>query len=135
MSGQPQLTATERRTLKTAAYGAVYLVSHAEPGFFAMLRESFAASGVLRDSTGVVREALTRGGQPRLPKAPQEAVEAVVLPALRDSVGILRAKAPDDLEHFRDTVLTAASRVAGAAGGVHPAEAAALDKIRDALGR
>jgi hypothetical protein len=127
------LSEEERRTLKTGAFGAVFLVSHAEPGFFAMLRESFAASGALMDSTGLVREVLTGGVQPQIPREPPEAVEAVVLPALRRSMEILRAKAPEQVDEYRGTVLAAVSRVAEASHGVRDSERAAIDKIRTAL--
>jgi len=127
------LTDADKRTLRTAAFGAVSLVSEADPGFLAMLRESVAASGALADSPGQVRAALLTGDVPELPRRPPEAVETVVLPALRDSVEILRAKAPDELAAFRDVVLDAAARAAGAVGGFSEAEAAARDKIREAL--
>ena len=70
---------------------------------------------------------------PELPRRPPEAVEAVVLPALRESVEILRAKAPEEAAAFRDVVLDAAARVGAAVGGFSEAEAAARDKIREAL--
>ena len=128
------LTEEDKQVLKTGAFGAVYLVSHADPGFFSMLRESMAASVVLADSTGLVREVLTGGGQPKVPRQPLEAVEAAVLPALRQSVSILTEKAPHELQHYRDTVLAAVRRVAEASRGVHEAEAEAIEKIRAALG-
>jgi hypothetical protein len=128
------LTEEEKQTLKTGAFGAVYLVSHADPGFFAMLRESVAASGALADSTGLVREVLTGGSQPLVPREPPEAVEAAVLPALRRSVEILRAKSPGDEQQYRDTVLSAVHRVAAASRGIRAAEKAAIEKIREALG-
>jgi hypothetical protein len=127
------LSESDLQTLKTAAFGAVYLVSNADPGFFSMLRESFAASGALSSGKGVVRQVLTTGGLPTLPRQPREAVEAVVLPALRKSVAILREKAPEELADFRTLLLDAVERVAAATGGVTEAEAAALDKIRAAL--
>jgi hypothetical protein len=128
------LTEEEKQTLKTGAFGAVYLVSHADPGFFAMLRESVAASGALADSTGLVREVLTGGSQPLVPREPPEAVEAAVLPALRRSVEILRTKSPEDEQQYRDTVLSAVHRVASASRGIRAAEKAAIEKIREALG-
>jgi hypothetical protein len=131
-STQP-LTDEEKQVLKTGAFGAVYLVSNADPGFFSMLRESVAASGALAHSTGLVRDALTGGEQPIIPRQPPEAVEAVVLPALRRSVAILRRKAPGDVGEYRDTVLAAVRRVAAASHGVHRAEAAAIEKVRAAL--
>jgi hypothetical protein len=128
------LTDDEKRTLKTAAFGAVFLVANADPGFFSMLRESFAASGALAGSTGLVKEVVTAGALPKLPKDSPEQVEAAVLPALRQSVQILAAKAPAELENYRTTVLAAADRVANASEGVSAREAEMLAKVRDALG-
>lgn len=125
-------------TLKRAAFGAVFLVSNAEPGVLSMVKESFAASDAIAGSTGLVREVLTTGGLPRLSPGssvevkPAE-VEAVALPELRRAVEILRAKVPDELENYRRTVLRAGDEVARASDGVSAAEAAMLDKIRDAL--
>jgi len=128
------LTDEERQVLKTGAFGAVYLVSHADPGFFSMLRESLAASDALAHSTGLIRDVLTGGDQPRVPREPPEAVEAVVLPALRESVAILRSKAPEEEQRYRDTVLSAVRRVAEASRGVRAAERTAIEKIEAALG-
>ncbi|MFK3980114.1 hypothetical protein ACI2K4_06985 [Micromonospora sp. NPDC050397] len=124
-------------TLKRAAFGAVFLVSNADPGVLSMVRESFAASSAIADSTGLVREVLTTGGLPRFSTDSTEVkpgeVEAVALPALRRAVEILRAKVPGEVENYRNTVLRAGDEVARAADGVSGAEAAMLDKIRDAL--
>ncbi|MGR6317713.1 hypothetical protein Q2K19_04335 [Micromonospora soli] len=127
------LTADELLTLKTGAFGAVFLVSNAEPGMLAMVRESFAASGAFGDAGGVVKEALTDGPLPQLPRDSALEIEAAVLPALRRSVEILRAKSPGDVATYRSVVLTAADRVAQAQAGMTPAEAAVIDKIRQAL--
>ncbi|MFY1633459.1 hypothetical protein ACN27F_09290 [Solwaraspora sp. WMMB335] len=128
-----ELTDDERSTLKTAAFGAVYLVSNADPGVFGMVKESFAASGAFAGATGLVREVLATGDLPRLPRDTPAEVERLVLPALRESVAILTAKAPQELEPYRSTVIDAADRVAQAASGVDPAEATMVDKIRQAL--
>ncbi|SCG38049.1 hypothetical protein [Micromonospora inositola] len=128
-----RLTAEERLTLKTGAFGAVFLVSNAEPGMFAMIRESMAASGALSDASGVVKEALTVGPLPQLPRDSALEVEAVALPALTRAVAILRDKAPGEVEAYRSVVLAAADRVAGAHRGVALAEAAVIDRIRAAL--
>ncbi|MGW4463147.1 hypothetical protein [Micromonospora sp. NPDC004704] len=125
-------------TLKRAAFGAVFLVSNADPGVLSMVRESFAASNAIAGSTGLVREVLTTGGLPRFTsnrpgEVKPDEVESVALPALRSAVRILRAKAPDELENYRETVLRAGDEVARASDGVSEAESAMLDKIRDAL--
>ncbi|MEV0002111.1 hypothetical protein AB0H28_07455 [Micromonospora sp. NPDC050980] len=128
-----RLTADEQLTLKTGAFGAVFLVSNAVPGVLAMVRESIAASGALADAGGVVKEALTTGPLPQLPRDSALEIESVVLPALGRAVEILRAKSPADVEAYRSVVLAAADRVAQAHRGMEPAEVAAIDKIRAAL--
>ncbi|MEU8260716.1 hypothetical protein AB0C02_08850 [Micromonospora sp. NPDC048999] len=127
------LTPDERLALKTGAFGAVFLVSNAEPGMLAMVRESIAASGAFGAASGVVKEALTTGPLPELPRDSALEIEATVLPALTRSVAILREKSPRDVEAYRSVVLTAADRVAQAHRGVTAAEATVLDRIRDAL--
>jgi hypothetical protein len=127
------LTEDEQLTLKTGAFGAVFLVSNAEPGMLSLVRESFAASGALGGASGVVKEALAVGPLPQLPRDSPLEIEATVLPALRRAMEILRAKSPGDVEAYRSVVLAAADRVAQADQGVSASEAAMIDKIRDAL--
>ncbi|BCB87450.1 hypothetical protein [Phytohabitans suffuscus] len=128
------LTAEEKSTLKTAAFGAVYLVSDADPGFFAMLRESFAASGALAGATGLVKEVLSTGPLPKLPRGSTAEVEAVVLPALSRSVAILREKAPSEVDNYQAAVVTAVEQAANASHGVNAREADALAKVKTAVG-
>jgi len=128
------LTDHEKKTLKNAAYGAVFLVSNADPGFLAMFKESFAASKALAGSSGVVREVLTTGGIPSLPKTSPAELERTVLPELTRSMGILAAKAPDEVDAYRSTVLAACEQVAAAVSGVKESETAEITKIKVALG-
>lgn len=128
------LTTDEKMTLKTAAYGAVSLVSNADPGVFSMIKESFAASHPFANATGLVKDALTTGGLPELPRESPAELEAVVLPVLRQSVAILQAKAPQELDNFRSAVVTAIDRVGRAYRGVNEDEAAATARVKDALG-
>lgn len=130
---KPPLTAEEKLTLKTGAFGAVFLVSNADPGLVALVRESFAASGLIAGTSGVVRDALTGGPLPRLPEGPAQQVELAVLAALGRAVGILREKAPGEVAAYRSFVLAAADRVARAHRGVDPAELVAIDRIRTVL--
>ncbi|MEQ4302514.1 hypothetical protein ABNF97_14145 [Plantactinospora sp. B6F1] len=127
------LTEEERATLKGAAFGAVFLVSSAEPGAFAMLRESLAASDAFAGTTGLVRELLTTGALPRLPAGSPDEVSAAVLPALRRSVEILRSRDPDEVASYRSAVLRAAEEVARAHDGISPNETAVLASVREAL--
>jgi hypothetical protein len=128
-----ELTDHERATLKRAAFGVVYLVSSADPGFLSMVRESVAASGAFTTARGLARDVLTSGGLPNLPRKDPGRAEAEVLPALTESVAILRAKAPGEVDNYRDAVLAAAQRAAEATHGVNASEAAVLAKVRAAL--
>ncbi|WDZ87316.1 hypothetical protein [Micromonospora cathayae] len=127
------LTAEEKLTLKTGAFGAVFLVSNADPGLLALVRESFAASGVIAGARGVVKDALTSGPLPRLPEGSAQQVELAALGALDRALAILREKAPGEVAAYRSVVLTAADRVARAHRGVDPAEQVAIDRIRAVL--
>ncbi|MFI7609198.1 hypothetical protein ACIBTV_29365 [Micromonospora sp. NPDC049366] len=130
---EQRLTDEERLTLKTGAFGAVFLVSNADPGVLSVLRESAAASGAFADASGVVKEALTSGPLPRLPRDSALEIESTVLPALTRSVRILSEKSPTEVAAYRSLVLAAADRVARAHAGVAPAEEAVIARIRAAL--
>ena len=127
------LTEDELDTLRNAGFGAVALVANADPGFFELFRESFAASGALADATGLVRQVFDTGQLPELPRGSAAELEATVLPALHRSVEILQAKAPAELKNFSATVLAACEQAAGAADGVGGPEQAMLSKVRAAL--
>jgi hypothetical protein len=128
------LTDDERTLLRRAAYGAIALVSRADPGFFATFREAMAGSKALQEAPEQVRSLLTEGGQFPAPQRGSAAeVEANVLGDLRRAVQVLSAKAPAQVSGFRTVVLAAAGQAAGVSGGVAPAEQSAIDRIRDAL--
>jgi hypothetical protein len=127
------LTDDERMILRTAAFGAVFLVSNAAPGPISMIKESFAASDTINDSSGLVKDVLTTGPLPQLPNDRAE-VEEVVLPALRRAVEILEVRAPDEVGRYRATVVAAARQVAEASQGVNEAESTEVVKVMAALG-
>lgn len=126
------LTHDEQQTLKEGAYGAIFLVANADPGALDMVRESFAASKVLVRSYGVVREALTSGGLPELPRSKAD-LEPRVLSALRRSMAILKAKTPAEADTYRAWVIEACHQAAAAADGVKDNESVELSKISSAL--
>jgi GNAT superfamily N-acetyltransferase len=127
------LSDEEKTTVRNAAFGAVYLVSNADPGVLAMIKESFAASAALARTPGPVGELLTHGGLPSVPKvAPAELAERV-LPELTQAITLLREKEPAELAAFRTAVTEACDKVAEASKGVSDAEAAVLGKIKAIL--
>jgi hypothetical protein len=127
-------TDQERQTLRTAAFGAVNMVSSAEPGFLDMVKESFAGSKAFAKSPEL-RDVLRSGGMPKMPSGSRQEVEQNVISALSDSRQILESKGQDELNGFRTAVSEAVDEVAGAAGGgTSPNEQEAIGKIKAAIG-
>jgi GNAT superfamily N-acetyltransferase len=127
------LSDEEKSAIRNAAFGAVYLVSNTDPGLFAMVKESFAASSALAKTPGSLGELLTHGGLPTVPKVPPAELEGQVLPELTRALALLTEKAPDDVAAFRAAVTEACDKVAEASKGVSAAETAVLEKIKSAL--
>ena len=127
-------TDQERQTLRTAAFGAVYLVSSAEPGFLDMVKESFAGSKAFAKSPEL-KDVMRSGGMPMMPKGQRQDIERDVLSALSSSQQILQSKGQDQLDGFRAAVTQAVDEVADAAGGGASAnEQQAITKIKAAIG-
>ena len=124
----------ERQTIRTAAFGAIYLVANAEPGLFDLVKESFAGSKGFASSSPELRDLLKTGGIPQVPKGSPTDIESGVLTALSQSTSILQAKGQPELESFRNAVTTAIDQVAAAADDVSANEQAAIGKVRVALG-
>lgn len=129
-----EYTDQERQTLRTAAFGAVYLVSSAEPGMLDMLKESFAGSKAFASASADLRDLLRAGGLPQIPKGAPADIESGVLAALSESTEILKSKGQNELDGFRGAVTKAVDQVAAAADDVSPNETAAIGKVKAALG-
>lgn len=130
-----EYTDQERQTLRTAAFGAVFLVSKADPGFFDTMKESFAGSKAFATASPELRDLLKSGGIPKVPGGSPSEIEAGVLSALHNSTEILQAKGQPELDGFRSAVSTAVDQVAAAAGGgTSPAEQEAITKVKAAIG-
>ncbi|MEV0457041.1 hypothetical protein [Catellatospora methionotrophica] len=129
-----EYTDQERQTLRTAAFGAVFLVSHADPGFFASFKESIAGAKALAGASPELQAVFKTGGLPEIPKGSPAELESGVITALQQSTGILQAKSPQDLTEFRSVIAAACDQVANASGGVKDTETAAIAKVHAALG-
>jgi hypothetical protein len=129
-----EYTDEERKTIRTAAFGAMTLVSAADPGLLATFKESLAGAKALAMSSPELQNLFKSGGLPEVPKGSPAEVEAAVLGALQQSTQILQAKAPQELAGFRSAIAAACDQVANASGGVTDTEAAAIDKVKSAAG-
>ena len=154
MARRSDFTDAEWETMQTGIRGAGLLVSGSDRGVLSTLREGRAfatkldragqrsASQLVSELVKTMRIRLSGSGADR---------ERETLDALRESIAVLEAKAPDEVEAYRAFVLEVAESVAGAAPdagrlerlaldlvGTPPSssggEEAVLDRIRAALG-
>lgn len=129
------LSAAEKTTIRTAAYGAVDLMSYAG---VAGSPHKIATNGflALTSATGAVGHALAekRRGE-KLNYQSGAALADQVLPALSASVALLAKADAAEAKNFRSTVLTAVEAAAQAGRGEPtPPVAAMVRKISEALG-
>ncbi|HCT77091.1 MAG TPA: hypothetical protein DGT23_10970 [Micromonosporaceae bacterium] len=124
-----EYTDQERDTIRTAAFGAMTLVSAADPGFFAMFKESMAGAKALAAAPQPLQGLLKSGGMPTAAKD-----KASVLAALQQTKQILSGKSPEDLQAFQNVISTAINEVAGASKGVAESETAAINEVKSAIG-
>ncbi|MCP2241696.1 TerB family tellurite resistance protein [Lentzea aerocolonigenes] len=124
-------TEAEGQTLRTAVFGAMVLVSTADPG--SVDEESHAGIRAMTLLSDDLR-AVIAAAPPALPKGTTSDVEAGVLAALRESVAIIDAHEPRDVAIFRAAVTEMCRSVAGADGEVAVTEKAMVTRVVEALG-
>jgi len=127
-----EYTEEEGRTFRTAVFGAMVLVSTADPG--SLDQESQAGGRAMAHLSPELREVL-KAGRPELPAGSVSDVENGVLSALSRSVEILAARAPAEAAAFPAAVVAICREVAGADGQVAAAEGAMVAKVQAALAR
>jgi hypothetical protein len=132
------LSDSEIETLRHGAMGAGLLVTVSDRGFFDTFKEAGAlAKHVAAAHEGSESEVVRRVAEGHSTgfgvTTPVDKVESGTVEALRASVQLLQAKAPDELEAYRTFVLDLARSVAAAAPGGDEAEGGAIAKIEAAL--
>jgi hypothetical protein len=139
MATKADFSEDEWKTMQKAVTGAGMLVSASHRDFTDSFGEATTLAKFLgrqrdQSTSQLVRElAEVRRTGFGFTDSPQE-IEAETLDALRSATATLAAKAPDEVDAYRQLVLDVAEAVANAKGGIKPVEAAAMDKIREALG-
>ena len=139
MTSKADFTQEEWETLQKGLTGTGMLVSVADPGVMDSFGESSALAKYLTSqrtagATELMRElGGTHGTGFGLTTNPNELRSGTIL-ALQSAVGILSAKAPDEVEPYRQMVLGVATAVAEAKKGVSPTEEAVIGVVKDALG-
>jgi hypothetical protein len=139
MAKKDDFTQDEWTKLEQGVMGATMLVATADPGFFDTFKETKAMAKHVADartsaSSELIKELAheSRLSGFGLVKSPQE-LEQDTVGALSSAVSTLHAKAPDEVDAYRQFVLGIAQSVANAAGGVATSESGAIEKIKTAL--
>ena len=138
MAGKADFTEREWDTLQKGVTGSAMLVSVADQGFFDTFKEVGALAKHLSEArktseTPLIKElAEVRGGGFGLTASPDE-VEKGTMEALRSGISTLQAKAPEEVQAYRDFVLGVAQSVAKAADEIGVPETGAIDKIKAAV--
>jgi hypothetical protein len=138
MATKADFTEDEWEALQKGVTGAGMLVSVSDRDFTDSFGEARALakhlaaqrespSTLVRDLVGVHSSGFG------FRTSPQE-LESQTIEALRSAMTTLQAKAPDEIEAYRQLVLGLAEDVAEAKGGVKDTETAAIQKISAALG-
>jgi tellurite resistance protein len=139
MATKADFSEAEWQAMQRGVTGAGMLVSVADQDFTDAFGESSAMAKYLSSqrtigATALMRELGTTHGTGFGLTARPEEVRAGTVEALRSTLATLQAKAPDEVEPYRQLVLGIATAVAEAKGGVKPTEEAALQLIEEALG-
>ncbi|MET8764761.1 hypothetical protein [Lentzea sp. NPDC004782] len=123
-------TEAEGKTLRTAVFGAMVLVSTADPG--SVDEESHAGIRAMTLLPDELR-AVIAAAPPTLPEGSASDVEAGVLAALKDAVRIIDAHDPREVPVFRGAVTEMVRSVAGADGEVAASEKEMVARVVEAL--
>ena len=138
MAKKSDFTEQEWEALKKGVVGAGLLMSLSDRGFFDTFKEAGALAkhvGTAKQSgsSELVRELSdVRGAGFGLTASPDK-VERETLEALQTAKAALEAKAPEELQPYRDFVVEVAQSVAAAAPGGDSSESGAIEKVRSAV--
>ena len=138
MAQKSDFTEEEWDQLRKGATGAGLLVSASDRSFFDSFKEAGSLAkhlaGGRSGSSELIRELAGERGMGFGVRSSSQEVESETVEALQSAVATLEAKAPDEVDAYKTFVVEVAEAVGKAAGGGDAAEAAAVEKIRAALG-
>jgi hypothetical protein len=132
-------TETEWDALERGLTGSGMLVSISDRDFTDTFGEAgalgrYLAGQQVAGTTALLRElAKAHGTGFGITTSPDE-IRSGTLDALRSAVAALQAKAPEELDGYRQMVVGVAQAVADAKGGETGPETAVISQIREALG-
>jgi hypothetical protein len=139
MAAKADFTEEEWKEIQRGVTGAGLLVSVSDRDFTDTFGESSALAKYLStqhqsNASPLIREIATAHGGFGVTTSADK-LEAETLAALHTATETLAAKAPEEVDAYRELALGVAEAVANAkGGGTSPVEAAAIQKIEAALG-
>jgi len=138
MATKADFTEQEWESLQKGVVGGGLLVSLSDRSFFDTFKEAGAmakhvAQARQSSSSDLIRELANVHGTGFGVTSAPEKVENETLDALRAAKQALEAKAPEELDAYRQLVLDVAQSVAAAASGGDAAEEQAIEKVRTAI--
>ncbi|MGV1005726.1 MAG: hypothetical protein ACOYEV_13410 [Candidatus Nanopelagicales bacterium] len=134
MATRADFTDAEWADLTAAPTGAVMWISGIDPGFLARVKESWAAGqAVVNGASTPLQRELAKPVRPAFAQGGVESLRAGTLAAIGAALSALAAKAPEEIVPFQTWIKDIARAVADAAGGVSPAESAAVEEITAAV--
>jgi hypothetical protein len=139
MATRADFTDEEWKAMQEGIAGAGMFVALVDRGFFDSFKEASALASHLREAqqhsdSVLIRDLATGTDRPfGMSDSPQE-IEQKTVATLKQAVGVLEAKAPEDLPAYRQLIMEVAQSVAEAAKGVSQQENQALESIRATLG-
>jgi hypothetical protein len=139
MASKADFTEEEWKAMQKGVTGAGMLVSASDRDFTDTFGEVGALARYMTEQheqgeSQLVRDLAEVHGSGFGLRSSTEKVEAETLASVRSAIATLTSKAPEELDAYRQLVLGVADQVANAKGGLSPAESAAIDKVKEALG-
>src|SRR4051812_36927692 len=140
MATKADFTEEEWKALQKGVTGAGLLVSVSDRDFTDTFGEASALAKYVAaqhetNESPLMREIAASKGSGFGMTAAVDKVEAETFASLDTALETLAAKAPDDVEAYRQLVLGVTEHVANAkGGGTSPSEAATIEKIKAAVG-
>ncbi|HEX5826563.1 MAG TPA: hypothetical protein VFY23_03525 [Candidatus Limnocylindrales bacterium] len=139
MATRQDFTDDEWATLQRGVTGSGMLVSISDRDFTDSFGEAgamgkFLAGQHVASASALVRELVPPKGSGFGLTAGPDVVRDQTLAAVRDSIALLEAKSPEDVEAYRELVRGLMQAVAEAKSGTSPIEAQAQALVEEALG-
>jgi hypothetical protein len=138
MTTKADFSADEWKSLRTGLLGAAMFVSLSDRDFTDTFGEvgvmtKYLQSMQMAGSTDLMRELAHEHGNPFGLTSSPDKVRDETMASLKSAIAVLSAKAPDEVEPYRDFVTKMAKAVALAKSGESAVETAALTQINEAL--